>query len=88
MTHTLGGTPLEQGSGRRRDPFFTTDNIHNRHPFPPAVFKPAVPASERPQTHTTPTPLYTNGEGAAVTFVKNPRALNVNLNVSSVCSRH
>ena len=50
-THTLGRTPLDEGSVRRRDLYLTTHNIHKRHPLPPAGFEPAIPASERRQTH-------------------------------------
>jgi hypothetical protein len=32
--YTLGRTPLDEGSARRRDPYTTTHNIHDRHPCP------------------------------------------------------
>ena len=48
---TLGGTLLEKLSPRRKHLYLTTHKIHKRHPCPPARFEPAVPASERPQTH-------------------------------------
>ena len=45
-------TPLEDGSASRRDLYLTTHNTHNRQTsLPPAGFDPAVPGSERPQTH-------------------------------------
>jgi len=51
--NTLGRTPLDEWSDRRRDLFLTTHNIHKRQtPMPLAVFEPTILASERPQTHT------------------------------------
>jgi hypothetical protein len=50
---TLGRTPLGEWSARRRDLYLTKHNTHKRQTFmPPAGLKPAIPASERPQTHT------------------------------------
>ena len=44
---TLGRTPLDEWSARRRDLYLTTHNIHNRQTLmPPAGFEPATP-SER-----------------------------------------
>jgi hypothetical protein len=56
ITHTtLGRTPLDEGSARRRDLYLTTHNAYNRQaPIPPAGFEPRIPASERPKT---PRPL-------------------------------
>ena len=49
---TLGRTPLDEGSARRRDLYLTTHNIHKRQTsMPPAGFEPVIPASERPQSH-------------------------------------
>jgi hypothetical protein len=51
-THTLGRTPLDKWSARRRDHYLATHNTHKRQTsMLPAVFEPAVPASKRPQTH-------------------------------------
>jgi hypothetical protein len=48
---TLGRTPLDEGSARRRDLYLTTHNTHKRQTsMPPAGFEPTIPASERPQT--------------------------------------
>jgi len=51
---TLGRTPLDEGSSRRRDLYLTTHNTHKRQKsyMLPAGFEPTVPASKRPQTHT------------------------------------
>jgi hypothetical protein len=49
---TLGRTPLDEWSDRRRNLYLTTHNTHKREIFmPPAGFEPAIPASERPQIH-------------------------------------
>ena len=49
---TLGRTPLDKWSARRRDLYLTIHNPHKRQTsMPPAGFAPAIPASGRPQTH-------------------------------------
>jgi hypothetical protein len=64
---TLGRTPLDEWSARRRDLYLTTHNIHKRQTsMLLAGFEPAIPPSERPQTHALdraatgidPRPLY------------------------------
>jgi hypothetical protein len=43
---------MDEWSVRRRDIYLTTYNTHKiETAMPPAGFEPAVPASERPQTH-------------------------------------
>jgi hypothetical protein len=50
---TVGRTPLDEWSARRRDLYLTTHNTHNRQTFmPPVRFEPTVSAGERPQTYT------------------------------------
>jgi hypothetical protein len=50
--NTVGRTPLDEWSARRRDLYLTTHNTHNRQtPTSPAEFEPAIPAGERLQTH-------------------------------------
>jgi hypothetical protein len=45
-------TPLGELSGRRRNLYLITHNIHKREISMLAVgFEPAIPTSERPQTH-------------------------------------
>jgi hypothetical protein len=55
ITHrhtTLGRTPLDEWSARRRDLYLTTHITHKRQTsMPLAGFEAAIPASERPQTH-------------------------------------
>jgi hypothetical protein len=49
---TLGRTPLDEWSARRRDLYLTTHNTHKRQTsMPPVGFEPAIPAREQPQTH-------------------------------------
>jgi hypothetical protein len=49
---TQGRTPLDKWSARLRDLYLTKHNTHKRQTsIPPAEFEPAIPASERPQTH-------------------------------------
>ena len=49
---TVGRTPLDNWSARRRDLYLTTHNTHKRQTsVPPAGFEPAIPTSEQPQTH-------------------------------------
>jgi hypothetical protein len=45
MTHnTIGRTPLDEGSARRRNLYLTTHNTYNRHTsMPPAGFETAIP---------------------------------------------
>jgi len=49
---TVGETPLNERSARRRDLYLTTYNTHNREiSMSPEGFETTVPASERPQSH-------------------------------------
>jgi len=46
---TLGRTPLDEWSARRRDLYLTKHNTHNRQSsMPTAVFELPIPGSERP----------------------------------------
>jgi hypothetical protein len=47
---TVGRTPLDEWSVRRRDLYLTTHHTHNRQiSMPPVGFKPTIWAGERPQ---------------------------------------
>ena len=47
---TVGRTPLDEWSARRRDLYLTTHDTHNRQiSMPPVGFKPTISAGERPQ---------------------------------------
>jgi len=49
---TVGRTPLDEWSARRRDLYLTTHNAHNRQTSMPQVeFEPTISAGERPQTY-------------------------------------
>jgi hypothetical protein len=50
---TLGRTPLDEWSARRRDLYLTTHNTHKIHTsMTQAGLEPAIPSSERPHTQT------------------------------------
>jgi hypothetical protein len=52
FTIALSSTPLDEWSARCRDLYLTTHNTHNRQTsLQPKGFEPAIPASERQQTH-------------------------------------
>ena len=49
---TVGRTPLDEWSARRRDLYLTTHNTHKRQTsMPPVGFEPTISACERPQTY-------------------------------------
>ena len=49
---TIGRTPLDEWSARRRDLYLTTHNTHKRQTTMPAAgFETSIPPSERQQTH-------------------------------------
>jgi len=49
---TLGSTPLDEWSARRRDLYLTKHNIHKRQTFMnTAGFESTIPESERLHTH-------------------------------------
>jgi len=49
---TVGRTPLNEWSVRRRELYLTTHNTHNRQTYMPRVgFEPTISAGERPKTY-------------------------------------
>jgi len=65
---TIGRTPLEEWSARRRDLYRITHNTHNRQTFMlSAVFEPTIPSSEQPQTQTLDSAA--TGIGTVVTLI-------------------
>ena len=49
---TLGKTPLDELSARRRDLYLTKHNTHKRQTsMSPAGFEPAIPTSKQPHVH-------------------------------------
>ena len=70
---TVGRTPQDELSARRRDLYLTTHNTHNKHPWPPVGFEPTVSAGERPQTYAldrvaTGTGGYINNNNVIIIF--------------------
>ena len=50
--NTVGRTPLDEWSARRRDLYLTTHNTHNRQTSMPLLgFEPTISAGERQQTY-------------------------------------
>jgi hypothetical protein len=50
--HTLGRNPLDEGPARRKDLYSTTNITHKKvTSMLPSEFEPAIPRSERPDTH-------------------------------------
>jgi hypothetical protein len=51
---TVGKTPLDEWSARRRDLYLTAHNTHNRQiSIPPVGFEPTISVGERPQTYAS-----------------------------------
>jgi len=49
---TVGRTPLDEWSARRRDLYLATHNNHNKQTsMPPVGFEPTISADEQPQTY-------------------------------------
>jgi hypothetical protein len=66
-SHTLLTTTRYEGLARRRDLYLTPHNPHKWQTFmPPVDFEPAIPASERSQTHSLDGPA--TGIGDSVTL--------------------
>jgi len=58
---TVGRTPLDEWSARRRDLYLTTHDTHNRQTsIPPVGFEPTISAGERPQTYEQDATVYQN----------------------------
>ena len=63
---TIGRTPLDEWLARRRDLYLTTHNNQKRQTsMHPAAFEPAIPASERSQTHAL------DGAATAIDSIEN-----------------
>jgi len=74
---TISRTPLDEyqlfaETSTWRNTSLTTD----RHPFPPVVFEPATPASQRPQTHSL---------NRAVTGIGGVHSLPLNIYITREC---
>jgi hypothetical protein len=76
---TVGKTPLDEWSGRRRHLYLTTHNTHNRKTStPPVGFEPTISAGERSQTYFLDRAA--TGTGSRVSYPhKNGGEVNVNI---------
>jgi hypothetical protein len=82
---TLGRTPLDAGPARRRNLYLTTYNTHKRQTsMPSAGFEPAMPVSERPQTHALDRAATGNGECITVPRYVSSNSV-INFILSSPC---
>jgi hypothetical protein len=59
---TVGRTPLDEWSARRRDHYLTTHSTHKRQTsMSPTAFEPTIPTSERQQIHALDRAATANG---------------------------
>jgi len=77
---TVGRTPLDEWSARRRDLYLTTHNNHNRQTSMPTVgFEPTISAGERPQTYA----LDRAATGTGIYIVIRPQYIDKYVNIKS-----
>ena len=71
LRHTaIGRTPPDQWSALHRDLCLTTHNTHKRQTsIHPAGFEPAVPTSERPQTHALDRRYWYRHSGCVIGYI-------------------
>ena len=75
---TVGRTPLDESSIRRRDLYQTTQNTHNRQTsIPPVGFEPTISVGEGPQTYALDRAATGTGRRQLVT-----RIIAINLQIS------
>jgi hypothetical protein len=68
---TVGMTPLDGWSARRRDLYVTPRNTHNRQTsMPPVGFEPMISAGERPQTYALERAATETGKRLRLPFFK------------------
>ena len=78
---TVGRTPLDEWSARRRDLYLTTHNTHNRQTsVPPVGFEPTISAGERPQTYS----LDRAATGTGRILARTPNILTFTIFISHV----
>jgi hypothetical protein len=81
---TLGTTPLDEWSVRRRDLYLTTHNTHKRQTsLPPARLEHEIPASERPYTHALDRAATCIGQFTEITQAKNSVVYFIISNISN-----
>ena len=67
---TVGRTPLDKWSARRRDLYPTTHNNHNRPTsIPPGGFEPTISTGERPQTYSLGRAATRTGKASKCTWL-------------------
>ena len=67
---TVGRTPLDEWSARRRDLYLTTHDTHNRQiSMPPVGFEPKISAGERPAACVVVCDLETSRIGAPYIYI-------------------
>jgi hypothetical protein len=72
---TVGRTPLDEWSARRRDLYLTTPNTHHgQTSTPPTGFEPTISAGERPQTYVLDRVATATGNQPLYTFSHTYRA--------------
>ena len=70
---TVGRTPLDEWSARRRDLYLTTQNTHSRKISMLQVgFEPKIPAGERPQTYALDSAATGTGSSSFISSVIRP----------------
>jgi hypothetical protein len=76
---TLSRIPLDEWSAQQRDFYLTTHNIKKRHTFAPlARFKPATPASKKPQTQSQPVRLLGSPANITQVLLDTSQVIHVN----------
>jgi hypothetical protein len=69
--NTVGRTPLDEWSARRRDLYLTTHNTHNRQTSMPSVeFEPTISAGARPPTYALDRAATGTGLEHRITYAK------------------
>ena len=78
---TVGRTPLDEWSARRRDLYLTTQNTHNRQISMPSVgFEPTISARERSQTCALDRAATGTGNFLAIPFLNTISIITVQQN--------
>ena len=81
---TVGRTPLDEWSARRRDLYLTTHNTHNRQvSMPPVGFEPTISAGERPQTYALDRTANGTGKRSNVPMYRSKREVRCSVQYRS-----
>ena len=86
---TVGRTPLDEWSARRRDLYLTTQNTHNRQTsMHPVGFEPTVSAGEQPQTYALDRAATGNGTLDVCTYQKFRKKISAHVYLAATVCRH